>query len=70
MISQLLNNPEEIKTSTLVMPIAQHTGIPMPSDVAQDDDAEMLEQLRRLRVQHPQTFDAVIALINARLAGK
>lgn len=70
MVWQLLNTPDEVKTSTLIVPIVQHTGIPMPAETAQDQDAEMLAQLRRLRVEHPVTFEAVMALVVARLSDK
>jgi len=70
MISQLLNNPDDIKTSTLVLPIVQATGIAMPTEAQPDEFTVMLDQLRRLREVDRATFDAIVALINARLGEK
>lgn len=67
-ISQLLNDPENYETSVWVLPIARHTGIPLPHALTEvtDTDAELIERLRSLRESDPATYDAIQALLKAR----
>lgn len=57
-ISQLLNKPEDFKTSELVTPIAAHAGISI------GEDAEAMRKLGRLRDKKRKDYDAIVALIN------
>jgi hypothetical protein len=67
-ISQLLNKPDDYRTSVWVQPIAKFTGIAMPHAPTEvtDTDAELLERLRSLRETDPATYDAIQALLKAR----
>lgn len=68
--SQLLNNPDDYKTSELVLPISVATGIALPlspSGSVDQGESELLGRLRLLRDTDNATFEAIIALINARL---
>lgn len=67
-ISQLLNKPEDYRTSVWVVPICQHTGIPLPHPTTEvtDTDSELLERLRYLRDHDVATYEAIRALIKAR----
>lgn len=66
MISLILNRKRKTQTSTLVVPIVKLTGIPMPT-IEADKDQVLLRQLRRLYKLDRATYDAVVALIRARL---
>lgn len=67
-ISQLLNYPDNYKTSVWVLPICKHTGIPLPHAPTEvtELDAELLERFRALRESDPATYDAIQALLKAR----
>jgi hypothetical protein len=47
-ISQLVNRPDEYKTSTWVLPISEYTGIPLPSQPAAvtEEDLDLLNRHR------------------------
>jgi hypothetical protein len=64
--SRLINKPEDYKTSELVLPISRATGIPLPEGISDPSDADLLDQLRKLRTADRASFDAIVALIKAR----
>lgn len=67
LISQIRHR--KIETSDVVVPIVKLTGIAMPTAEA-DKDAVLLAQLRRLSKVDPATYDALVALVRARLGEK
>jgi transcriptional regulator with XRE-family HTH domain len=66
-ISSLLNQPDDYKTSDLVMAICEYTGIPIPDVSAlPEEEGDLLGRLRKLKLSDPATYDVIVALLRSK----